>query len=98
MYGDIIFNEIMNDTRKNLVRAGQELLKDCKNNCPVDTGKLKASGKIEVKQDEVDVVFDTDYAVFVHELPGRTGNGYKWVERTIDQNLNKYIDIVSGNK
>ena len=47
-------------------------------NCPVDTGKLKRSGRIVNGKT---VVYSQPYAVYVHEIPG--GRGFKFLERAV---------------
>lgn len=91
---DNVLSEILDETRKGMQKAAETLLEDANYVVPVKTGELKESGHIEISQDTVAVVYDTDYALQVHENP--EGRGYKWLERTADINENKYVEIIAG--
>ncbi len=49
--------------------VAEEILKEAKKNCPVDTGNLKNSGFVRKKGDGYEVGFGADYAMIVHEQP-----------------------------
>lgn len=93
VYDDVL-SELMDEARKGMRKAAETLLEDSNTVVPVMTGELKESGHIEETQDTVAVVYDADYALDVHENP--EGRGYKWLERTADQNENKYVEIIAG--
>ena len=62
--------ELTQEQLKNNVnnKIANEVLERAKYYCPVDTGKLKESGHLEPQSDgSVDVVFDCEYAWYVHE-------------------------------
>lgn len=92
-----IGKELIEQANNNLEEAAKELLNDANLIVPVDTGHLKSTGKVVTGDGEVSVVYDADYAIYVHEIPGHS-YGYKWLERTIDQNIDRYIDIIGGDK
>lgn len=89
--------QIMYDTRNNMKDAAKECLEDTNKIVPVQTGELKNSGKIvEVNKDEIDVVYNCDHALIVHENPH--SRGYKFLEKTVDENRKKYEDIIGGEQ
>lgn len=47
----------------------EDILKEAKQNCPVDTGKLKNSGFVKKVDGGYTVGFSEDYALIVHEQP-----------------------------
>lgn len=49
--------------------VAEEILKEAKKNCPVDTGNLKNSGYVRKQGDGYTVGFGADYAMVVHEQP-----------------------------
>lgn len=68
--------------------AAKKVLNKAQGKVPVDSGKLKRSAKISRTINENDMImagigYDTEYAIFVHEIPNR--NGYKWFETAINQ-------------
>lgn len=59
---------------------------------PVDTGFLKSRGRVEKTQSGYMVVYDTDYAIYVHENTG--------VKHTIGTSkflLEAYEEVMSSN-
>lgn len=91
-----IANEFINTKKQNQIKAANELLDDANDVVPVITGNLKDSGHVEVERDSVKVVYDTDYAIYVHEDP--RGRGYKWLENTMIDNMDKYLEIMEGEE
>lgn len=91
---EVILNELLDEIFENIEEAADQLLKDTKQIVPVQTGELKASGKIVKQKDGVAIVFDAPHALLVHENPN--GRGYKFLERTVTENLNKYHKIIGG--
>jgi hypothetical protein len=79
------------------------LLKQANLTIPLDTGKLKNSGKtsIDKSNKEAAISYDTDYAVRVHESVGRRYNQKgirkgsrrvrraKWLELTLNEKSNQ---------
>ena len=89
--------KMIEQTRENIKEAANTCLEDTNKIVPVVTGDLKRSGKVvEVSQNEIDVVYDSDHALIVHENP--YSRGYKFLEKTVDENLKKYIEIIGGDK
>ena len=62
-------NNELNSIKANVNnKIAGEVLERAKYYCPVDTGRLKESGHLEPQPDgSVDVVFDCEYAWYVHE-------------------------------
>lgn len=93
-----IFNEanmkLFEDAISNAVKdVANELMQDSKMQTPIDTKRLHDSAKVDSKELEATVSFDTDYAVYVHEnLNSRhpIGNS-KFLEKPLDENKEKYI-------
>lgn len=86
--------EIISEAQDKVMEAAQQLLEDANREVPVQTGNLKASGTVVKTPNGAEVVYDAEYAIFVHENPD--GRGYKWLERTLDANIQKYEDIIGG--
>ena len=91
---DTIAELLKEEVQDNIKEAAKECLRDINNVIPVDSGELKASGKIEETADGISVIYDAEHAIYVHEIP--THSGYKFMERTVDQNLKKYENIIAG--
>lgn len=63
---------IQGEARKTIRRRAPEVLNRAKVLAPVDTGRLRASGKIQYSslfsfRPKATVIFDTDYAAFVND-------------------------------
>lgn len=97
MAQDVYF-ELMDDfeeyTDENMRLAAEELLEDANEECPYDTGYLQSTGMVVKTSQGYEVVYTADYAIYVHENPN--GKGYKWLERTADNNADKYESIMRG--
>lgn len=52
-------------TLEDVEKGAQVILEYAQNLCPVDTGTLRASGHLEMKADDVEIVFDAPYASYV---------------------------------
>ncbi len=89
-----IAEEIISGAIINQIKAAEELLNDANEIVPVVTGNLKDSGRVESNGNSVKVIYDADYAMYVHENPN--GRGYKWLENTMINNMDKYIQIIGG--
>jgi len=68
---DQIIDEVLKDE---LYKMGQHLRSESVKECPVDTGRLRASATVTPVQKKsfedkyfVDVGYGTDYAIYVHE-------------------------------
>lgn len=73
-----------------LTRCAEIVLARSRGYVPVDTGRLKASGKIESKgqglHTRVAVVYEAPYAVYVHErtdIPHKPPTCAKYLERAV---------------
>lgn len=87
-------NQLLQEYQENQVKAAQALLNDVSKTVPVDTGELQSSGRVIIEDDNtVSVVYDAEHAIYVHEIPTHTG--YKFLEKTVNQNYKKYTDIIS---
>lgn len=76
------------------IRQAGELLVAAQANCPVDTGDLVRSGRVEMGPLGPEVVFSAPYAAAVHErfdLTHRAG-GPKYLERAIIDNREKFFE------
>lgn len=91
MYTQIV-DKLYKQTLENNMKAAKECLEDTNKVIPVDTGELKASGKVVVEENTATVVYSAPHAIYAHEIPTHTG--YKFLERTVDQNRNKYHDMI----
>ena len=61
--------------------VAERIFADSQRDCPVNTGKLKASGYIKETEDGYEVGYSEDYAQYVDKMPqaylSRTGHGGK---------------------
>jgi hypothetical protein len=90
-----------------LKRAGLFIIRKSKQVVPVKTSKLKNSGDAKESPDskggfqtDVQVYYDTDYAIFVHEMVGnrhKPGKQAKYLEGPIRANLQNIHNIVSSS-
>lgn len=87
-----IANALLEETKSNMKKAARKCLEDAKQVVPVDTGELKESGKIVTYQDNLEVVFDAEHAIYVHEMPSQPG--YKFLEKSVNKNMAKYESII----
>ena len=74
------FDEAIRDNPKVVAAAlfqeGEKIMATSVKDTPVDTGRLRSTGhvkdpKISGKHVTVILAYGTDYAIFVHEIPGR---------------------------
>lgn len=93
---DNIAELLKQQAQTQIKEAAKECLHDINKVIPVDSGELKASGHIEETAEGISVVYDAEHAIYVHEIP--THSGYKFMERTVDQNRKKYESIIAGGK
>lgn len=76
---------------------GQMILGDAKTLCPVDTGRLRATGYCAPPTDQggpTQIGFGTDYALAVHEkieIPHKVGEA-KFLEKAVNMNTADYRD------
>lgn len=70
--------------------AAHDLLRIANERTPVDTGRLRESGAVDIDPATTEAVvsYNTEYAVIVHEDPGphhEVGEA-KWLQKTWDEN------------
>lgn len=90
---------------KNLRKAGLFLQRESQKVVPVDTGNLKSTaGTRQIGRDEhavVAVFYDTNYAVYVHEMiqiPHKPGKQAKYLEGPAKYHRNNLLRIIAGQK
>lgn len=59
-------------TREQLIKIGQSILARAVDLAPMDTGYLKSSGLLVVKENSVVITFQAPYATYVHEDMSKT--------------------------
>mgnify|MGYP006867956678 CR=1 FL=1 len=98
-------NDITNATTKGLHEAGEHLLELSQPLVPVDTGRLKASGKVVDIDNDVYVTYEAvnpengyEYAPIQHEdLDFKHNVGQaKYLEEPFRNNIDELVDIVAG--
>ena len=87
-FADLLFEEVMENAKE----VAEEYLNDC--DVPVITGKLKDSGRIEKISNGYEVIWDAEYAEYVHENPN--SKGFKWSEKALVENYDKYRKMMEG--
>lgn len=80
---------------------GEHVMGEAQQNCPVDTGALRASGTTEPAESKNDRItktigFNTDYAAIVHEQTGvhHDVGGPKYLENAMRDEAPKMSDFV----
>lgn len=91
MYKAIV-NDLYNTLLKQNEKTARKCLEDANKAVPVDTGELLNSGKVVTKGNKSEVIYDAPHAIYVHEIPTHTG--YKFLERTVDQNRQHYHQML----
>lgn len=86
---DLLFE---NAVQKSLTKYGKQVLKQAKDNAPVDTGKLKKS----LKREEIDpytqeIYSDLDYADEV-EFGSRNKSGTYFIDRAVQQHKDSFTE------
>ena len=87
------------EKRENMHSALEIVLEEAQKNCPVDTGKLRDSGKITDSGTDYKIVFDTDYAIYVHEdLTKHHDNGEaKFLEKAWRRKRDEFLkELMKG--
>ena len=83
--GDEVLSRIRSASGDALMAAGNRVLEASNAMCPVDTGRLRASGHVSMDGNNVTVSYDTPYAIYVHEGT-RYMSGRKFLENAINDN------------
>ena len=84
-----------------IYRMGQHLRSESVKQCPVNTGRLRASATVTPVKEEgdtfyVEVGYGTDYAIYVHErteLRHKVGKA-KFLEDPLKENANNYKEWI----
>ena len=81
-----------------LLAGAQLILKEAQSRVPVDTGKLRDSGKAEAEGDQATVSFSTGYAVPVHEnLEAHHNNGEaKYLEKALAAKKREALEAIAA--
>lgn len=84
-----------------ILRAGFFIEAEATKNAPLFTGNLRGSSYtrnvnvMDGMQGGVEVGFEAEYAVYVHEIDNDYRNGeWKYLQRAIDENSNIILDII----
>ena len=101
---DKIVNGMEREAEKAVYEVGADLLKESNNLTPIDTGKLRQSGKIKMtkKGDNPTATVSygdarVDYALEVHEINKNykePGTGWKYLETPLKEKSKKYIEYI----
>jgi hypothetical protein len=86
-----VFEKAVSEAVKEIAN---ELLYDSKMQAPVDTWAMYNSAKVDSKDLQATVSYDTEYAIYVHEnLTNRhTTGSSKFLEKPLDENKYKYVN------
>jgi len=94
-------NRIDKDARAAAKETADEVMSESKERyCPVDTGELKGSGKVEVVKNSiiefhVRLSYSTQYAIYVHEIPYHHNHG-SWKYLSIPFNKANFIQKIAS--
>lgn len=89
-------------TQKGLAEWADVVAKESSAQCPLDMGDLRRSLFVEVDEDNVDIGYSEDYAIYVHEgnYNFQRGKNNKYLEgpfkenaKTLESTLAKNIKI-----
>lgn len=84
-------------TKLALIEVADEILRLSNSEVPFDKGSLSKSGRVEEKQNSVEVGYHTDYAKRLHEHPEynfQNNRKGKYLEDPIKNNLSRLAKIV----
>lgn len=73
-----------------LEKAAQIIENAAKENCPVDTGQLRASISHSVEGNKAIVGTDVEYAAIVHE------KNKAYLQKAVDENMQSVLDAFKG--
>lgn len=95
-FGDKVEREIRAAVGTGVRDAAERILEASNRIVPVDTGKLRDSGEVNVEGEKASISYDAEYAVPVHETPKAYKNGrqYKYLEKAINANSNELVNSV----
>jgi hypothetical protein len=79
-----------------ILKAGFFIEGEATKNAPLFTGNLRGSAYTRsVPEGGVEVGFEAEYALWVHEIEKDYGNGeWKYLQRAIDENESIILDII----
>jgi hypothetical protein len=66
-FGDAVRTKIQHKIQVGLMKWAQEVMEKSKSECPVLTGQLRDSARVDETKDGVVLSYNTDYAVKQHE-------------------------------
>lgn len=70
---DQYISEFRDEFKKGFYQEGQRIMRKSKKQCPIDSGRLRASGRVHKPVQDMkgnvsmDLSYGTNYAVYVHE-------------------------------
>ena len=91
---DDYFKKVDKVLSDQLVKSGENILKDSKRLAPVDTGTMNRETEVKKVDDkQVDVRYNADYSLYVHEdLETRHDNGQaKFLQTATTKNASKHF-------
>jgi hypothetical protein len=81
---------------KGLLKAGYTLLKFAKINAPVKTGALRENSEVVQNDDNVEVVFNQNYAYYQEHGNSRGLKGKGFVSKAISEHTQDILDAASS--
>lgn len=100
---ELDFNELHKKFRsggqKGLYQWGKKVGKESSAQCPHDRGDLRRTLSVIVEDNEVDISYNSDYAVYVHEmdLNFQRGKKNKYLEDPFKDNAKDLEAILAKN-
>lgn len=99
-WNEMIGRQYENATDSILQDVLENLLEESKTECPFEEGILENSGYTvyDSQKKEGNVIYDTPYAVRLHEHPEYNFKGKgkgKWLERALDRKREEYIRFIA---
>ena len=88
--------DVLEGLQKDIEKAALTLEKNAKQNCPVDTGKLRASITTEVGNLEAEVGTNVEYAPYV-ELGARGRDGKHMLQRAATEHTDEYKRLMEDS-
>jgi hypothetical protein len=82
-------------TQRGLLTAALFIEGEAVKNAPINIGNLRGSSYVYALEDGAEVGFESDYAVYVHEVDNDYGGGeWKYLQRAVDENTSIILDII----
>jgi len=96
-------NRIDRDARAAAKETADEVMQESKEkHCPVDTGELKESGKVEIVKNTLTefharLSYSTPYAVYVHEIPyHHTHGSWKYLSIPFNKASSTFLQRIAS--